>query len=135
MSRAGTLGHLVERTGWGRRSVQRFVAGDTIAAAVASAEEMKRRGFLVTLDRLGEASSGARADAYMRDAVELLHAQSAAGLEPNVSVKLTAIGLAEGTEVAARRLDEIVGAAQILHGFVRVDAEHAASLEIGRAHV
>ena len=129
MSRAGTLGHLVERTGWGRRSVQRFVAGDTIAAAVASAEEMKRRGYLVTLDRLGEASSGARADAYMRDAVELLHAQSAAGLEPNVSVKLTAIGLAEGTEVAARRLDEIVGAAQILHGFVRVDAEHAASLD------
>ena len=129
MSRAGSLGHLVERTAWGRRSVQRFVAGDTIAAAVASAEEMKQRGFLVTLDRLGEASSGARADAYMRDAVELLRAQAVAGLEPNVSVKLTAIGLAEGTDVAARRLDEIVGAAQSVRGFVRVDAEHAASLD------
>ena len=56
MSRAGSLGHLVERTAGGRRSVQRFVAGDTIAAAVASAEEMKQRGFLVTLDRLGEVS-------------------------------------------------------------------------------
>lgn len=126
-SRADALGSLVQRTEWGRRSVRRFVAGDTIDAAVAAAAEMRARGFLATLDRLGEASTGARADAYAADAITLLRAQSAAGLEPNVSVKLTALGLAEGR--AAARLDDILVAARDVQGFVRVDAEHPESLD------
>jgi len=129
MSRAAALGRLVQRTAWGRRSVRRFVAGDTIPVAVEVALDLKRRGFTVTLDRLGEASSGAPADAYAADASELLTAQAAAGLEPNVSVKLTAIGLAEGNAVAAARLDRILATAQGVNGFVRVDAEYPNSLD------
>ena len=129
MSRASALGVLVQRTSWGRRAVQRFVAGNTIDEAVAAAVEMKRRGFTVTLDRLGEASTGAKADAYAADAARLLEAQAAAGLEPNVSVKLTAIGLAEGSAVATARLERILMTAQRVNGFVRVDAEHAESLD------
>ena len=129
MSRASALGSLVQRTSWGRRAVQRFVAGNTIDEAVAAAVEMKRRGFTVTLDRLGEASTGAKADAYAADAARLLEAQAAAGLEPNVSVKLTAIGLSEGSAVATARLESILMTAQRVNGFVRVDAEHAESLD------
>ena len=129
MSRAAALGALVQRTSWGRRAVQRFVAGNTIDEAVAAAVEMKGRGFTVTLDRLGEASSGAKADAYVADAARLLEAQAAAGLEPNVSVKLTAIGLSEGSAVATARLERILMTAQRVNGFVRVDAEHAESLD------
>jgi proline dehydrogenase len=129
MSRAAALGALVQRTSWGRRAVQRFVAGNTIDEAVAAAVEMKGRGFTVTLDRLGEASTGAKADAYAADAARLLEAQAAAGLEPNVSVKLTAIGLAEGSAVATARLERILMMAQRVSGFVRVDAEHAESLD------
>jgi len=129
MSRASALGALVQRTGWGRRAVQRFVAGNTIDEAVAAAVEMKGRGFTVTLDRLGEASTGAKADAYAADAARLLEAQAAAGLEPNVSVKLTAVGLAEGSAAATARLERILMTAQRVNGFVRVDAEHAESLD------
>ena len=129
MSRASALGVLVQRTSWGRRAVQRFVAGNTIDEAVAAAVEMKGRGFTVTLDRLGEASTGAKADAYAADAARLLEAQAAAGLEPNVSVKLTAIGLSEGSAVATARLESILMTAQRVNGFVRVDAEHAESLD------
>ena len=129
MSRASALGALVQRTSWGRRAVQRFVAGNTIDEAVAAAVEMKGRGFTVTLDRLGEASAGAKADAYAADAARLLEAQAAAGLEPNVSVKLTAIGLAEGSAAATARLERILMTAQRVNGFVRVDAEHAESLD------
>ncbi len=129
MSRAAALGALVQRTSWGRRAVQRFVAGNTIDEAVVAAVEMKGRGFTVTLDRLGEASTGAKADAYAADAARLLEAQAAAGLEPNVSVKLTAIGLAEGSTVATARLERILMTAQRVNGFVRVDAEHAESLD------
>jgi proline dehydrogenase len=129
LSRAAGLGQLVQRTAWGRRSVRRFVAGDTIPVAVEVALNLKRRGFTVTLDRLGEASSGAPADAYAADASSLLTAQAAAGLEPNVSVKLTAIGLAEGNAVAAARLDRILETAQGVNGFVRVDAEYPNSLD------
>ena len=129
MSRAAALGRLVQRTAWGRRSVRRFVAGDTIPAAVEVALDLKRRGFTVTLDRLGEASSGAAADAYATDASSLLTAQAAAGLEPNVSVKLTAIGLDEGSTRAAERLDRILATAQGVNGFVRVDAEYPDSLD------
>ena len=129
MSRASALGALVQRTGWGRRAVQRFVAGNTIDEAVAAAVEMKGRGFTVTLDRLGEASTGAKADAYAADAARLLEAQAAAGLEPNVSVKLTAVGLSEGSAAATARLERILMTAQRVNGFVRVDAEHAESLD------
>ncbi len=129
MSRASALGALVQRTSWGRRAVQRFVAGNTINEAVAAAVEMKGRGFTVTLDRLGEASTGAKADAYAADAAQLLETQAAAGLEPNVSVKLTAVGLAEGSAAAAARLERILTTAQRVNGFVRVDAEHAESLD------
>ena len=129
LSRAAGLGALVQRTAWGRRSVRRFVAGDTIPVAVEVALDLKRRGFTVTLDRLGEASSGAAADAYAADASALLTAQAAAGLEPNVSVKLTAIGLAEGSAIAAERLDRILATAQGVNGFVRVDAEYPHSLD------
>jgi proline dehydrogenase len=129
MSRAAALGALVQQTSWGRRAVQRFVAGNTIDEAVAAAVEMKGRGFTVTLDRLGEASTGAKADAYAADAARLLEAQAAAGLGPNVSVKLTAIGLAEGSAVARARLERILMMAQRVSGFVRVDAEHAESLD------
>ena len=128
-SRAAALGALIQRTSWGRRAVQRFVAGNTIDEAVAAAVEMKGRGFTVTLDRLGEASSGAKADAYAADAARLLEAQAAAGLEPNVSVKLTAIGLSEGSAAATARLENILMTAQRVNGFVRVDAEHAESLD------
>ena len=129
MSRAAALGRLVQRTAWGRRSVRRFVAGDTIPVAVEVALDLKRRGFTVTLDRLGEASSGAAADAYAADASSLLTAQAAAGLEPNVSVKLTAIGLGEGSGIAAARLDRILATAQSVNGFVCVDAEYPDSLD------
>jgi proline dehydrogenase len=129
MSRASALGALVQRTSWGRRAVQRFVAGNTINEAVAAAVEMKGRGFTVTLDRLGEASTGAKADAYAADAAQLLETQAAAGLEPNVSVKLTAVGLAEGSAAATARLERILTTAQRVNGFVRVDAEHAESLD------
>ena len=129
LSRAAGLGRLVQRTAWGRRSVRRFVAGDTIPVAVEVALDLKRRGFTVTLDRLGEASTGANADSYAADASELLTAQAAAGLEPNVSVKLTAIGLGEGNAVAAARLDRILATAQGVNGFVRVDAEYPHSLD------
>lgn len=129
MSRAAALGQLVQRTAWGRRSVSRFVAGDTIPAAVDVALDLKRRGFTVTLDRLGEASSGANADSYTADACALLSAQAAAGLEPNISVKLTAIGLCEGSAIAAARLDRILAIAQSVNGFVRVDAEYPHSLD------
>jgi proline dehydrogenase len=109
--------------------VQRFVAGNTIEEAVAAALEMKSRRFTVTLDRLGEASAGAKADAYAADAARLLEAQAAAGLEPNVSVKLTAVGLAEGSAPAAARLERILATAERVKGFVRVDAEHGESLD------
>ena len=129
LSRAAGLGALVQRTRWGSRAVRRFVAGNTIAEAVSVAVEMKSRGFTATLDRLGEASSGAAADAYAADASALLTAQAAAGLEPNVSVKLTAIGLDEGSTRAAERLDRILATAQGVNGFVRVDAEYPNSLD------
>ena len=129
ISRAAALGRAVQGTAWGRRSVRRFVAGNTIPEAVAVALDLKGRGFTVTLDRLGEASSGASADTYAADASALLIAQSTAGLEPNVSVKLTALGLEEGSDVAAARLERILTTAQSVHGFVRVDAEYPHSLD------
>jgi proline dehydrogenase len=65
-----------------------------------------------------------------RGAVEsyttILQRMNAAGLEPNISVKLTMLGLDLGEDVAREHLVPILEQAQSVNGFVRIDMEGSA---------
>ena len=124
LSRNRTLRGLLEGTGPGRKLSGRFVAGTTLDDAVARTAELNREGFSVSLDSLGESvgtEAGARAAAEIYHL--LLDRIAHAGLDANVSVKLTGVGMDVSPELGERVTGEIVAHAAQLGNFVRIDME------------
>ncbi len=122
--------HLFETNSKARSMVSRFVAGDTTEEAIVAAKEFAEQGITVTLDVLGEnVNSEEAASAAVITYADVLRQAAAAGVEPNVSVKLTMLGMDLGDELAASNLDRILAVAREVNGFVRVDMEGSAYTE------
>lgn len=115
---------LFETNSKARSLVSRFVAGETAEEAIEIAVGFKEQGITVTLDLLGENvnSEEAASEAVIKNA-DVLRQASAAGVDPNVSVKLTMLGMDLGDELAAANLHRILDVARDVNGFVRVDME------------
>ncbi|SDG01803.1 proline dehydrogenase [Sinosporangium album] len=130
---AGSRSALVRRAVSGfpvtRKVVNRFVAGETTADAVAATRRLAAAGLAVTIDHLGEetrdaASAGETAKAY----VALLEALQPydLGHRAEVSVKLSAVGQAlgaDGDRIALENARVICEAAQAAGGTVTLDME------------
>jgi proline dehydrogenase len=117
---------LVTRSFLFRPLVRRFIAGETLDTALAAADESAAQGFFVSLDLLGENVSSLAEAERERDAYLALIERI--GRSPhrdriNVSIKLTAIGLDQGDDVAERHYRKILAAAAKLDMFVRADME------------
>lgn len=110
---------------------RRFVAGEDIGSAIAAVRALNEAGMSATLDFLGEdvlEREGARRqrDVYL----EMLDAIAAGGVNSNVSVKLTAMGLLVDEGFAVENLRAVVQrAARNPDPFVRIDMEGSAVLE------
>jgi proline dehydrogenase len=95
-----------------------------VETAVAAAGELKARGIASTLDLLGESvTAEAEAVAARDQYLAMLDRMAAAGVEVNVSVKLTQMGLDIGEELCAANLTCILEKAERVNGFVRLDME------------
>lgn len=115
---------LFERNQYARRLVDRFVAGDTLDSALTVACGLKAEGITVTLDLLGEnVSTTEGAAAAVSSYIDILHQMKANDLEPNISVKLTMLGLDLGDDVARENMTRILEVAREVGGFVRIDME------------
>ena len=115
---------MVRRAPLTRLLVNRFVAGEDVGAALATARALDVRGLDCSLDLLGEnaadeASAAAAGQAYLA----LLDQIQAAGLPGNISIKLTMLGLEISDESAWEKLEAIVERADELGMFVRIDME------------
>ncbi len=119
--------NFVRRNGLARKFASRFVAGETIEEAVRAAHDLGDRGIKASLDLLGE-SVGAEAEAVAaRDQyLAMLDQTAAQGVEVNVSVKLTQMGLDIGADLCQANMTRILEKAKELHGFVRLDMEGSA---------
>jgi proline dehydrogenase len=114
----------------GRKLSGRFVAGMSVEEALAACERVNREGIAVTLDSLGEsvtveAEARASAEIYHR----LLDAVAQRGLNANVSVKLSQVGMDFDPELAERIVGEMVEHAEAADSFVRIDMEGTAYTE------
>jgi len=118
------LGRLAMGTPLVRRMPFRFVAGTRLDQAVEAVRALNATGASATLDVLGESvhdrASADRAAAAYVDAVERIAAE---GLDANVSLKLTAMGLDLGVEECLAVLAPVVEAGDRHGVFVRVDME------------
>lgn len=115
---------IMERSSPGRRLSSRFVAGLTVEDALRVTRDLNRQGFAVSMDSLGEsvrseAEAVAAADLYHR----LLDAIAAEGLNANVSVKLTGVGMDVSPALAEKTVGDMVLHAARLGNFVRIDME------------
>jgi len=73
---------------------RRFIAGETIEEAIGAARVIQARGLHITLDFLGESvATSAGADAVTREYVSIIRHIVDAGVERNLSIKLTQLGL------------------------------------------
>ncbi|MDQ6825609.1 MAG: proline dehydrogenase family protein [Candidatus Eremiobacteraeota bacterium] len=104
---------------------KRFVAGESIDAALAVVRSLNAQGMSATLDFLGEDAIKPQAALDTRRAYfEIMEAIGRAGLDSNVSLKLTALGLLIGEDFAGDNLAAILARAQQNSDpFVRIDME------------
>lgn len=107
-----------------RRISSRYIAGDTLDKAVYTVRDLNRRGYVATIDLLGESvESKADAAAKLRDYEKVIDAIKANDLSSGISVKLTGLGLTLNEELCRANLEEIVEYAGARGRFVRVDME------------
>src|SRR5690349_16101063 len=107
-----------------RRLASRFVAGETLAQALTVARGLNSEGITVTLDHLGESVTTLAEARRARDVyLETLNAMHDAGIQGNVSLKLTQFGLDIEPVECQRNLEQLVRRAAELKSFVRVDME------------
>ena len=103
---------------------RRFIAGESVEEAIEAAREIQRNGLMVTLDYLGESvASIAAADAATRTYIGLLERIAVAGIERNISLKLTQLGLTIDRATCVDNLRRILDVATAKEFFVRVDME------------
>ena len=124
LSHRRSIGRLATRLPVTRAMVGRFVAGETMAAALPSIERIRGAGYRTTLDILGEAVRSAdAARAAASGYVTALGVLRDRGLEQNVSIKLSQMGLALDPALARENVGRILTAAAASSGFVRIDME------------
>lgn len=116
--------NFVRRNRLARKFASRFVAGETLDTAVAAVAELAGRGITSSLDLLGESVREEREAVAARDLyLEMLDHMAASGVEVNVSVKLTQMGLDIDQDLCAANLTRILEKAKLVGGFVRLDME------------
>ena len=121
-----SLRSFAEKSSIGQRLSGRFVAGTEIADAVRVTRAVNRAGMSVSIDNLGENVTNpdeARHSARLYD--QILDAIAAHGLNANVSLKLTHMGLDVDEALARDLVSGLVAKAAAMNppGFVRVDME------------
>ena len=115
---------LFTKTRVGRRVALRFVAGESLDEAVAAARRLNEAGMTVSLDHLGEhVTDAAAAEAARDDYLRCLDRIATEGLDANISVKLTQLGMGFDDRLCAKLFDELAERAKASGLTVTVDME------------
>ena len=108
----------------------RYIAGSGLDDALGVLGELNAGGKLATVDVLGEeVRDSSEAAAIAAEYVAALDAFEHAGLDANVSVKPTALGLKLGYDICKRNVETVIAAAEPMNRFVRVDMEDSSTTD------
>ncbi len=128
LARSRAIKALASRYGMASRTsfARRFIAGERIGEAIEAARAVQQRGLHVTLDYLGESvATMEEAAAATREYGAIIEAMVDAGIERNLSVKLTQLGLDVDRATAVDNLRRILDQASRHEFFVRIDMENS----------
>jgi proline dehydrogenase len=107
------------------------VPGDTLSHALTAVERVREQGMTWTVDVLGESVSSreaaiASADRY----IETLDSLAERGLDANVSLKLTQMGLDIDRDFCHDNVARVIARAREVGAFVRIDMEDHTRTEL-----
>jgi proline dehydrogenase len=104
----------------------RFVAGETLDDAVTVARRLNEAGFVVSLDHLGEhVTDRGLARRACDDYLKCLDRIAAEGIDGNISIKLTQLGLGFDDAEAAAAVRALAGRAAELGLTITIDMEES----------
>jgi proline dehydrogenase len=102
---------------------RRFVAGERPQDAVRVGERLQAKGIKATFDKLGEDVLDKEAARRATEASKELLRLIPAGIERNVSIKMSSMGQGISRELCLENVSSILDVAKEVGGFVRLDME------------
>ena len=129
LSESRSLRRLAEKSSLGQRVSSRFVAGTQVEDALRAAAALNQAGLSVSVDNLGENVTTAEEATHSAQLYhQLLSEIEKRGLNANVSVKLTHMGIDVDPQLAYSNVAGLVEKAASMSpkNFVRVDMEGSA---------
>jgi len=113
-----------------RRISSRYIAGTEIGDACLVVAGLNAAGKMATIDVLGEEiTSAAEAEEIVHAYHDVFEAIRTQGLESNVSIKPTGLGLELGYELARDNIETVVRHAAERGNFVRIDMEDSSTTD------
>jgi proline dehydrogenase len=110
--------------GFVKRSVRSFMPGEQLEDAVRAARDLQRDGINTILTRLGEnLTKTEEFEEVTQHYLEVLDQVAASGLNAQVSVKPTQLGLDLDRALCERNLDRLIDRAEQRRNFVWIDME------------
>ena len=102
----------------------RYVAGETLDEAVEEVKRLNSLGAVATMDVLGEeVSVRDKAEQAVAEYVHLFEAIDSHGLDSNVSIKPTLLGLKIDEGFCLQNIEKIAATAKKFGNFLRIDME------------
>src|SRR5215218_909062 len=106
------------------RVASRYVAGETLADAIRVVRNLNQQGAMGTIDVLGEeVKEREKALAAVEEYLQVFDTIAAEGLDSNVSIKPTLLGLKIDESFCRDNVERIVAKAKEHGNFVRIDME------------
>jgi proline dehydrogenase len=127
LAQVDTLRRLASRYGMRPGGfARRFIAGETVEEAIAAVADLPGRRLRLTLDYLGESvATFDEAHAAAQEYVRIIDAIVKSGIERNISLKLTQLGLDVDRATAVDNMRRILEPADRHGFFVRIDMENS----------
>jgi proline dehydrogenase len=118
------------KTAFVRRAVSAFMPGERVEDALSAAQAEQTRGAGTIFTHLGEnLTNAADADAVTAHYLDAIDRIASAGLDTEISVKPTQLGLDFDADVCRRHLRLVLGRAAERGRFVWIDMESSAYLD------
>ena len=119
-----------QRRGFVRHAVSRFMPGEQLEDALGAAKLLAGERLSSILTHLGEnVGDAAEARTVADHYLDVVRRVQESGLDAEVSVKLTQLGLDLGPEVATENLLRIAGAARAISGRLWIDMESSSYVD------
>lgn len=125
-----TLRKHVPRWGFVRRALRQFMPGERLEDALDAARRLEARGVATTFTQLGENLENSEdVDGVVDDYIAAYHAIGSSGLDTEVSIKLTQLGLDLDAELTLKAVTRLAAAAAEQGNWLWIDMESSAYVD------